>query len=387
MAGLGDARGAGTAGRALHPSGVQQHQQGIGLAAVEDGADDAGQGIVRGHHPDTGIRGHHDLDDLVAQLRHRHTSLGTGQVRGPGGTQRGGHRGSSRNVQRAGVQAPLLPTAEHQWVTRHTRWQHQCTHSNGGAELVPADGIRRPRGRRAPPPPRGLHGVDVERHAVGGSQFGQFPDGLHRADLVVGRHHRHHRHPPGIGGQDGRGIVDQHAALGIDRQPHHALPVIGGRDGLGGVEHRVVLHRRHDHGVPRRVLRVSSGMDAAHGQVVGHGAAGGEDDVTGVAGQFGGQRLAGLLQYPARGPAGGVQAGGVAAGGRQPGGGRLRTHRSRRRMIQVRHGGRFYVASSGSPSGSGAGPPPGTSRAPALASAPATPNTSALKSLRPRCGS
>ena len=130
---------------------------------------------------------------------------------------------------------------------------------------------------------------------------------------------------------------------------------------LHGVEHGVVLDGGAQHPHPRRVRGPTGPVEALDGEVVGLGAAGGEDHVAGTAAQGPGDRLARLLHHPPRVPARAVQRGRVADPGELGG------HR--------RCG--FGGASASSPRGRG--------RRSSPAQRTASPRTSAALPSRPFC--
>ena len=115
---------------------------------------------------------------------------------------------------------------------------------------------------------------------------------------------------------------------------------------LDRVEHRVVLDAAGDHAVEGGVLRAAGEPGALDGEVVGLGAAGGEDDLGRPGAQGGADPLARLLDHGAGRTPGGVQRGGVADHGGllHQGLERGRQHGGRRRVVEVgSHGRRVYV--------------------------------------------
>ena len=178
-------------------------------------------------------------------------------------------------------------------------WPPPCTERGHGR----ARGGRPARRRRTGPPtlwpvsvsastPRGgevdrdradrLHGVGVDRDAVGGRDRDDLVDRLQRADLVVGPHHRDQRHRVGVALDRRPQRVDVEPAALVDGQQLDLGALVLGEP-VERVEHRVVLDRgREDPGAPR--VGVAPGpVDALEGEVVGLGAAGGEDHLAGPA--------------------------------------------------------------------------------------------------------
>ncbi len=101
------------------------------------------------------------------------------------------------------------------------------------------------------------------------------------------------------------------AAVRVDGQPAD-VGALGLAQPLDGVEHGVVLDRRGEHARAARVLVAAGAEDALDREVVGLGAAGGEDHVARAYAERGRDLLARLLHHAPGPTARGVQRGGVA---------------------------------------------------------------------------
>ena len=175
---------------------------------------------------------------------------------------------------------------------------------------------------------RRLNGVGVEQNALFPAHGADLLNGQDAADLVVGVHDRHQAGilPDGVGHLPG----GDHAVF-VDRQQLHLEALL--LQLLQGVENGVVLEGGGDD--VHLALAAADGGGGKQGLVVGLAAAGGEDDLTGLAVQAPGHGLAALHQQLRRPLAHAVQAGGVAVvllhGGKHgvqgrpahPGGGRV----------------------------------------------------------------
>ena len=118
---------------------------------------------------------------------------------------------------------------------------------------------------------RALHGIGVKQRPVSMGDGGELGDRLDRADLVVGVHHRHE------GRVVGHGLaqpVGRHDPARVERQEGRFPSAL--RQRLEGVEHGLVLDARRDE-VPAAGNFERFG-GAANGEIVGFGAAAGEDD-------------------------------------------------------------------------------------------------------------
>ena len=131
-----------------------------------------------------------------------------------------------------------------------------------------------------------LDGVGVDHHVAMGAagDSGSGSDVGDRPDLVVDRHHRHHRH---VGVDDGGEVleVDPSAAIDLDQPAVHLFDRV--QDG-------VVLDGR------ARGEAAPGGDHAEHRGVVALGAAAGEDDVAGLAAEHVGDRVAGVVERRSR---------------------------------------------------------------------------------------
>ncbi len=158
---------------------------------------------------------------------------------------------------------------------------------------------------------RGLHGVG-EHVRVGGAAVDRLYEVGQRLDharLVVGRHDGHARHPRRQRAGQRVGVDD---AGGVDGE------LTGIEAGFGRGPGRLAHGRVLDGGIEEhRLTPLLAGRlgGPQKGQVGRLGAAGGEDDVAGVAAEEGGHLVAGLLEQ-ATGPLGRrVAAGGIAEDG------------------------------------------------------------------------
>ena len=123
---------------------------------------------------------------------------------------------------------------------------------------------------------RRLHGVGVHQRAVLVRNGRQLADWLNRSDLVVGVHHRHQRRLRGHGLPQPRGRDNARVVNGEERGAPAAA-----RQRPQGVQHRFMLEGAGD-----QVLapgRFTGLRNAADGEVVRFGAAGGEDHLRRVA--------------------------------------------------------------------------------------------------------
>ncbi len=180
-----------------------------------------------------------------------------------------------------------------------------------------------------------LDGVDVEQDPLAAADLlGDGGDRLDRPDLVVGQHHRHQDRPVG---QRRLELVRVDAAIAVDRQLDDLEPEL--LQVAERVPDGVVLHRRRDDPV---AVRLSGPGRALQGEVVGLGAAGGEDDLASLRVESRRESLMGLIEAGPGGPAERVRRAGVAEGLGQVGQHRvedLAAERGRRRVVEVdRHG-------------------------------------------------
>ena len=175
--------------------------------------------------------------------------------------------------------------------------------------------------------------VELVRHG------GDLGDRLHRADLVVGPHHADERDRFGVGLDSRTHRLGVDTTNVVDLEPGD-LGALVGLEEVDTVQDGVVLDRadQESHssgiGVP---TRPEGALDR---QVVGLGAAGGEDHLRRAGAQGLGNRLAGLLDDAPSNAPGGVQGGGVADHGHLRGHrlDRLGQHRRGRRMVEVDKG-------------------------------------------------
>ena len=161
----------------------------------------------------------------------------------------------------------------------------------------------------------GLDGVGVDRNAGGVRQLDDPGDGLDGADLVVGPHDGHQGDRRRIAGQLGLQHGQVHDAVAHPpaasttsapscRSSHST---VSSTAWCSTAEHRMR--------VPRRVLGAAGPVQALDGQVVGLGAAGGEDDLGGMGAGRRGQHFPGVLHGAPGAAARSVQRGRVAGAG------------------------------------------------------------------------
>ena len=230
------------------------------------------------------------------------------------------------------------PAAVHEGAHLDLAPHDQRADAVGATDLVPGEGQRVDPARREVDRdgPDCLHRVGVHRDAVEGGDLGHLLDRLERADLVVGPHHRDHRH-------GGRVALDRLA----QRLDLEATPVVDGQQlDLGDValgqphqrvQDRVVLDGGAQDPGPPRIAGPACPEDPLQREVVGLGATRGEDDVARPAAQGLGDGLARLLHDAAGVPAGGVQRAGVADVGQvgRHGLDGRREHRGGRGVVEI----------------------------------------------------
>jgi len=163
-----------------------------------------------------------------------------------------------------------------------------------------------------------LGGVAMEHGAVGVGDGRQFGDGLDGADLVVGVHDADQE---GLFPESGLEVAGGDHAIPVNRQNREFKAQ--GLEMRGHLDDGGMLNRGND----EMISLVAMGQAIAlEGEVVGLGAAAGEEDLVGVATEQGGDLGARLLDGAPALLAVPVGAGGVAEGGdneRQHGGGDL----------------------------------------------------------------
>ena len=202
---------------------------------------------------------------------------------GPGLQRRDAEPDQRRHILGAGPAVPLVPTSGEQGRDAGATANPQRAGPLGTAELVA--GQRQQVDAQVADVHAGLaHGLDgigVEDGAgvVGHSR--QLDDGLQRANLVVGVHHRdqgglwRHDLAEGLG-------ADAPRAVGGDQAQRPTAP----GQVLAGVEDSLVLDGAgHQVGAPARFQSFSHASDR---EVVGLGAAGGPDQVVGLGADQGG---------------------------------------------------------------------------------------------------
>jgi hypothetical protein len=252
--------------------------------------------------------------------------------------QRSGERGDRGSVQRAGADLALLAAAVDDRRNLEVADGEQGAHADRTTELVRGHrhGVQTAGGEIDRQVTDRLHGVAVHGHAGLQCRGDHLVERLDRPDLVVGPHAADERDCARILRQQVAQLVGPDPAdlVHVD-QPHvEALP----GEPLHRVEHRVVLDRGGQDPYACGVGRPARVGDALDSQVVGLGAPGGEHHVAGTSAQAVGDRLAGLLDHPARIPSGRVQARRVAEPAQlldqdvQD----LRQHRGRGGVVEVR---------------------------------------------------
>ncbi len=151
-----------------------------------------------------------------------------------------------------------------------------------------------------------LHGIGVHRDAVGVRDRDDVGDGLHGADLVVGPHHGHEGHRRRIG-LDGRTHgLGPHPPQHIDVQPNWLCTLVASQP-FDTVEHRMMLDGTREDANPARIGRTPGPEESFDGEVVGLGAAGGEDDLARAGAERLGNCFARLFDDPASRPTSSVQ--------------------------------------------------------------------------------
>ena len=338
VGGLRHPRRAGRAGRALDALRVEQHQQRVALAVGEAEVGVAGQPpLPRRRAVQVGVGD--DLDDPANQVvAQPGEPLGVLRLRLDGRLDGRGERRDARGVERAAADVALLAAAVPERGHGDLASDDQRSHAVRSPDLVAGERHRVDAGAGEVDRDRAdrLHGVGVDRDAVGGGEGDHLVDRLQRADLVVGPHHRHQRHRVRVALDRRPQGVDVEPATLVDGQQLHPGALVLGEP-VERVEHGVVLHRgREDPGAAG--VGVAAGpVDALEGEVVGLGAAGGEHHLAGTAAQRLRDGLARLLDHPPRAPPARVQRAGVADVG-EVGGHRLdggRQHRRGGRVVEV----------------------------------------------------
>lgn len=203
---------------------------------------------------------------------------------------------------------PLLATAVEHGHGGVFAAEQERADAEGAADLVPAD---RHRGQPGPGEvdlqlPERLDRVRMHRYVELTGHCGQFTYRHDGADLVVGPHHGDHRDVVGVTedrlAQYGR--VD--ASVPVDGEVFDVRALVFGEP-VDGVQHRVVLDGAGQHPGAAGVGVAAGPVEALHGEVVGLGAAGGEDHLAGACAEGIGEGLSRLLDGTAGPAPGGVQ--------------------------------------------------------------------------------
>ena len=322
MARVERAGGAGAARGGADASVIQHQQQALALDALKAHVHGAGDMVLQtavdfavGDLAELGKQLVAHGDDLRGVLLDVLAAL----------LQRGRHGDDARDVLGAGTLAALLRTALDDVRQGDPAPGIQCPDALGGVELVARDGQHVDvhgldvDGRVA----GGLHGVGVEEDLLLAAESADLGDGLHGADLVVGKHDG-----------DEAGVVPQ-GVLDILHADHAVLMRIQKGDLKAlllklcqCVQHGMVLKLGRN-----EVLFALPGPKSGSRNnrlVVGLAAAGGEGDLLRVGVQAGGNRLTrggeGLGGFLAEG----VKAGGVSVKLRQ-----IRHHGIQRRFADA----------------------------------------------------
>jgi hypothetical protein len=223
----------------------------------------------------------------------------------------------------------FLSAAVHDGPEGHVAPDGEETHTLRASEFVgaEADEVGGGRGDAQVEPHETLHGVGVQdgSRCPSPDGGGDGVEGLDRADLVVDEHHRHEGHVAVEKLVESDEIDDPVAVHG--HETHRC------RGRRRGPQDGVVLDGGGDDGPP-----VGTGC-SADGQVVGLGAAPGEDDPPGLDPDHVGEDLPGLLDGPPCVPGHTVGPGGIAERPGQPGQhgrARLGTDRRGGGVIEVR---------------------------------------------------
>ena len=276
-----------------HIEAVEQHQQRLGLDAVDEQLADA-------------RRSPRPLDRFSTPVNRRQQAVGqpVRQFPDPADVlaaslvqlaERGTQRSDACRVVRAAAPISLLAAAELLCRQRHAGPESKNPHALGPAELVAAQRQQICRQRRCSDidPVDPLHRVGVQQrlggmapdHIVHGPEIG------YDARLVVDQHHRHQSHRRArIGRQLCSQVVEVDLAAGADLH----VPAADRRD---GVQHRVVFGCR----TQRR--RACCGGDAVHREIVCFSPAAGEHDAVRVESERPGNDLTCVVDGCAR-PAG-----------------------------------------------------------------------------------
>ena len=336
-------------GAALDARGVEQVEQGVALAPGHDEVGVAGQpagGVAGGPaaaHRDAQAEGEGPLDEPVAQ---HHDPLRLDVAHRHGLLERDRQRTDAGHVQGAAAHLPLLAAAVGQ---RHQPWRRA-----GRAGRPPRAG-HRPCGRR-----RSSGRPRTRRSAPAGAR----PPARRRCGRA--RRARGRRAASSATGCTVPTSLLAHMTL--TRATSSAAARLSRRSSTATWPQRSGSSQLTEAPCPTRNSTGSStawcsmalttsrvragsvalarGVGALDGQVVGLGAAGGEDDLRGAGPEHRGDPLARLLDDGAGGAAGGVQRRRVADPGGLLGEGldRGRQHRGGRRVVEVgSHGERVYV--------------------------------------------
>ena len=191
--------------------------------------------------------------------------------------------------------------------------QQQRADAVGAADLVAGDGHRGEAGGVEVDRDltEGLHRVGMQRDAELLCHVGEFADRQDRADLVVGPHHGGQGDVVGVAGDGLTQSVRVDPAVRVDREVLDGGALVFAEP-VDGVEDGVVFDGAGEDAGAGRVGVAAGPVQALHGEVVGLGAAGGEDDLAGAGAEGLGEGFTGLLDGAPRSAAGGVEGGGVA---------------------------------------------------------------------------
>ena len=276
VAGLGDACGTRRTRRALDTVGVEQHQQRIPFAARERHVHVAGQSaIVARPVGGRSVDREQHVEQAIPHRCHLRQRL-VECVDRP--SQRGSQSDDPRYVLGARSQIPLVTAAVEQRNTLDVAAEKQRAASVRSTELVPGNTHRRePAAREVDGDVTGgLHGVGMDGNAELDTQRRDLAHRLDRPDFVVGPHHRDQCRLRCVLLEFGTHVRDRHRTVGVDRD-HDEFGVVVVGQPLRGVEHGVMLDGGHHESTTLRVSTPACPVDALDRQVVGLGAAAGED--------------------------------------------------------------------------------------------------------------
>ena len=214
--------------------------------------------------------------------------------------QGGGHAADGGEVFGACAAVTLLAAAGDEGVHGDLGFEHQCADAFGAAEFVASEGeeVGTDVVGLYWEVADGLDGIGVEKGAVGVGEGGDFGYWLKDAVLVIGVH------------DADEGDIAAFEFGGEDLHIEEAVGIywnFGGVEGEAGVADAIVLDTADE-----EAFAGSAGHDAAEGEVVSLGAAGGEGEAFGTQAEEGGGGAAGFVELETGGLAFRMDAAGVA---------------------------------------------------------------------------